>query len=592
MRFDDSLKTVLSSDMSTGFGATAAWRQLVDLVGRGRVTSDDAAIARLRVLRQSVPTAVRSASARGLAYARPDERLVAFFAEDDLAIAAPVLRTADLDADAWLSILPALTPQQRAVLRHRRDLPPETVRALSAFGSVDFVLEDGTPQPRAPIPLAVPAAPEMPSVPNAPLTETPFVALGDVARGLPLVAEAFRQATPDLMPVPPVPTEPTGYAISDLVARIDAFTRQREDGRPSDAPEAAPSVPAATSFRFETDAKGIIRWTDPTARPVLIGLSIAAAEEGIVQVDGAVLGAFRRRTRFCDARLEVEGSSPLAGSWRIGGAPAFEESSGRFIGFVCSARRPRADESADRADRRRPGGESLRQLMHELRTPTHAIAGFAELIESELLGPISPTYRARAGTIRAHAADLLATIEDLDTAARIEGDALELRPAAVAIEPIVRDILADLQPLAALRGTVPLLSVAPDLPAASGDARAVERVIARLLATAISSGASGERIGVDVAGAIGGVSIAIDRPRGLSGVPDGEDALLTLDDVTPVGELMEGVHGVPLLGATFALRLAHNLARELGGALTVGPDRLTLRLPAAVDHVMGQTTTI
>jgi hypothetical protein len=36
-----------------------------------------------------------------------------------------------------------------------------------------------------------------------------------------------------------------------------------------------------------------------------------------------------------------------------------------------------------------------------------------------------------------------------------------------------------------------------------------------------------------------------------------------------------------LLGTGFALRLAQNLAVELGGVLTIGVDRLTLRLPAA-----------
>ena len=37
MRFDDSLKTVLAADTSTLFGATAAFRQLSDLIARGRV---------------------------------------------------------------------------------------------------------------------------------------------------------------------------------------------------------------------------------------------------------------------------------------------------------------------------------------------------------------------------------------------------------------------------------------------------------------------------------------------------------------------------------------------------------------------------
>lgn len=80
LRFDDSLETVLSADMSTAFGAQSTWRQLVDLIGRGRAAASDAAIARLRLIRGDVPPMVRSASARGLVFASPPLPLVAVFA--------------------------------------------------------------------------------------------------------------------------------------------------------------------------------------------------------------------------------------------------------------------------------------------------------------------------------------------------------------------------------------------------------------------------------------------------------------------------------------------------------------------------------
>ena len=68
MRFDDSLATVLSADMSTPFGARSAWRQLVDLAGRGRAPNGDAVIDHLRLLREAVPVDVRAASARVAAF--------------------------------------------------------------------------------------------------------------------------------------------------------------------------------------------------------------------------------------------------------------------------------------------------------------------------------------------------------------------------------------------------------------------------------------------------------------------------------------------------------------------------------------------
>jgi hypothetical protein len=159
VRFDDSLKTVLSADMDSGFGAQSAWRQLVDLMGRGRIAADEPGLARLRMLRQAVPLAVRSASARALAFATPPAALVGLFAEDAFAVAAPLLRTVTLDADTWIALLPRLSPQGRALLRHRRDLPTAVERALESFGSVDFVLPDAAGADGASVPVASDVAP-------------------------------------------------------------------------------------------------------------------------------------------------------------------------------------------------------------------------------------------------------------------------------------------------------------------------------------------------------------------------------------------------------------------------------------------------
>ncbi|WP_235529516.1 sensor histidine kinase [Sphingomonas sp. Leaf242] len=623
MRFDDSLKTILSADMASEFGAQSAWRQLVDLMGRGRIPCDAPSIARLRMLRPEVPVAVRAASARALAFAAPDALLVGFFAEDALAIAAPVLRTARLAPDAWLAILPRLTPAGRSVLRHRRDLPDAVQRGLQSFGPVDFILpqpeavpdavadddradavpplddtavaarvaaetatvepaaitaETATAEPVAAVaePATVePAAAVLP-LPSAPLSETPFIALGDVARGLPFMAEALRHAklaesAPAIDDEQTAGTDVERFEISDLVARIEAFNKDRtvEAGAP-----AAVSVEVET-FRYETDAHGVIRVIEGVARSALVGVSLGyAARQGEAQLDGAVAGAFRRRSRFSDARLEVGGLSDAFGSWRLSGVPAFEHASGRFIGFHGTGRRPRRDETAEPARASSPVSDSLRQLVHELRTPTNAISGFAELIETQLLGPVSPTYRDRATAIRTQASDLLAAIDDLDIAARIEGHALDLRPSVVPVLPLLDRVVADLKPLAALRGT----SVAIVAPAGDcdilGDDRAVERLIGRLMAALVSAGRPDERLCIVVRPVGETVTIAFDRPAALAA--HATDVLLSID-----AEQESDDDGAPLLGTGFALRLAQNLAVELGGALTIGMESLTLQLPAS-----------
>ena len=515
--------------MATPFGAQSAWRQLTDLVGRGRGGDSAAIVARLREIRGLVPPPVRAASARGLAFARPPAALVALFGEDDPPIAAPVLSTARLAAEEWAVMIPGLPPASRSLLRHRRDLPPAAVRVLDSYGAADFAL----PQPDA----ATPAA--------------------------------FAAAPPDEV----APAEPTGpFAIAELVARLDAYRSGNGDlDRPR---RAAPAVPV-DHFCFETDASGTVRWVEGVPREPLIGVVLGA---GSAQVDGVVTGAFRRRAPFTDARLVVAGSSAAGGDWQLSATPAFEPASGRFTGYRGVARRPRVDERAAPLGVRRPGAEALRALVHELRTPTNAISGFAEMIEAQVLGPAPEIYRERAAAIRGSTRELLDAIDDVDTAARIEQHALVLRPGMVAVAGLLSSAATDLEPLMRLRGAIVEVDTGAEELCIAADEIAVARIVSRLLGLAIGASGSGERLTVRAVLDADMVALAIDQPRAFAG--RGADELFALDAESEVGP--------SLLGAGFTLRLARNLAAELGGGLTIGEDRLTLLLPAALDRDVGQ----
>ena len=540
MRFDDSLDTVLNADTETPFGAQTTWRQLTDLVARRRGLDSGEAIVRLRMIRGRVPAPVRAASARGVAFADPPLDLVRLFAEDEPAIAAPVLAVARMSEAEWQALIPALPATSRALLRHRRDLPGAARRALDSFGASDFAL----PQPD-----------------------------GSAEAVAPVVAPV---ATPIVPPVVPHAVTPTGpFPIADLVARIDAYQRDGgELARSLRTPE--PAIPVE-HFCFETDATGTIRWIDGAPREPLIGLLLGT---GSAQVDGAVSGAFRRRAPFANARLVVAGRSIAAGEWQVSATPAFDPATGRFTGYRGVARRPRADERAAPLGGSAPPPEALRALVHELRTPTNAISGFAEMIEAEVLGPAPERYRERAAQIRSDTMGLLAAIDDVDTAARIEQKALTLRPGAVEVAPLLRRAAADLEPLMTLRQSVVDLDSGPAGLRIAGDETAIVRVVSRLMALAIGASAIGERIPVRVSVKDEFVRLAVDRPRAFRRWP-GEE-LLVVD-----GEDQEG----SLLGTAFGLRLARNLAGELGGSLKIGEHRLTLRLPVALDQDMGQSST-
>ena len=576
MRFDDSLDTVLAADMATPLGAQSGWRQLVDLIGRRRVPATDAALVRLTEIRDSVPHAVRAASARALEHAEPPIEIVRLLILDDAEIAAPVLRGARLATADWIALLPALGPRLRAVLRHRRDLDPQVCHALETFGAADFVLAGDIGGTAADGLGAADAAPRAPYSPSS------FVSLGEAARSLPAVNQALRSA--DAPPTEPAPSGP--FQISELVARIAAYQRQRETDPPVDPADAA-AVAAAMrgeGFRFETDASGVVRWVDGVNRAPLIGLALDLASlPGGSRVDGVAAGAFRRRAGFANARLVVEGNSDAAGDWRITAIPLFDPATGRFTGYRGSARRPRADEQAGPSPRPGLAPDSLRQLVHELRTPTTAIAGFAEMIETQMLGPVADAYRERAAVIRDHARELLAAIDDLDLAARIESKALDLRGGRLALKPLLARIADDLAPLASLRGTVVAIDDAIAALEIAGDERAIERLIGRLMAALVAAGGRDERIGVSATLDEDMIALEFDRPIALASHE--EEALLAID-----ADSDDQDQGAPLLGTGFALRLVRNLALELGGSFALGQTRLTLRLPAAVTSDMGQAS--
>lgn len=562
MRFDDSLDTVLGADMATSFGAQSAWRQLTDLIGRRRAAPNAKAIEQLRAIRPRVPTRTRAASARSLAFANPPAELVRLFAEDEPSVAAPVIAVARLTGEEWRAMLPDLPPTSRSLLRHRRDLPAETVRALDSFGRSDFAL----PRPGG----------EPESVTSAIEEVAPIASVASIVPDRPIASETpHRVESPAGAPAndaSPAPAPRGPFQIADLVARIDAY--QRDHGGLGRPPRTIASDGPIDHFCFETDATGTIRWVDGAPREPLIGVLLGT---GSAQVDGVVSGAFRRRASFADARLVIAGSSPAAGQWQLSATPAFDPASGRFTGYRGVARRPRADQRAEPVPKNSPSPEALRALVHELRTPTNAISGFAEMIEAQVLGPAPDAYRERAAAIRHDTHDLIAAIDDVDTAARIEQDALVLRPGVVEIAPLLDRAARDLEPLMLLRQSVVDIDSGPAGLAIAGDEVAVGRLISRLMALAVGASGIGERIAIRAWSKDGQARIAVERPRAFAAWPG--EALLSLE-----GEDQEGT----LLGTAFGLRLARNLAGELGGSLKIGEQRLTLRLPAALDHGVGQ----
>ena len=441
---------------------------------------------------------------------------------------ATILRRARLSEGDWLALLPATGPAARSVLAGRTDLPEGVRRALAALGAGSVAL----PQP------AYPAAAKG----AAPAPETTEAAVTAASQ------------------------------ISELVRRIDRFQSARARTPAAPRPRAR--------FQFETGVDGVIRWVDGIARGAAIGLSIAeAAFGGEPGTDGHAAGAFRQRAEMINARMMLEGSADESGEWRFSALPWFDPATGQFRGYRGTARRPQYNETPyGRDSAPYEAGDSIRQLIHELRSPLNAISGFAQIIGQQMFGPVNQSYRAMAEQIVADAASVQSIIDDLETAARAEMPEARVPDGEIVdMEAALRHVEADLATLLTEQGVdlrIARLGGPFRVRAADADSR---RMIGRLLTALVDISETGAVLEGQLVAGEGQddmLRLGLARPAAIR--------LTSAADLLDPGFSPEGeAPGAAILSLGFSLRLVDSLARAAGGRLDIADNALTLYLPSA-----------
>lgn len=526
------IATILRQAPADRRASITAWRQLSDILAqRGNQLGDEdirRSLHALAVLRPRVPESVRRDCARAIARHGRFAPLVALYANDVPAVSAIMLRDARLAEADWLAVLPATSAMARSVLASRSDLPLGVCRALASLGSASVAL----PQPE------IAAA------------EEPVIAV-------------------EVVPEPAPESHPS--QISELVRRIDKYQSTRARSVQSQAPRAA--------FLFETGPDGVIHWVEGVTRGAVVGLSIAeAAFGGEPGTDGVAAGAFRQRAEIINARMMLEGTPADSGEWRFSALPWFDPATGQFRGYRASARRPHRNEMPYGRPAPEDSGDSIRQLIHELRSPLNAISGFAQIISGQMFGPVSHNYRAMAEKIVADAASVQAIIDDLETAARsdtvsVEGipeDVVDIGAIVTQVESELVGLLADQRvDLSISRVGGPFLGFASDAN--------VRRMVGRLLTALVDV----SEPGAIVVGQLVTESrhddmlqLRIVRPATIRFATAAE---LLDPGFSPEGE----APGAAVLSLGFSLRLVDSLARGSGGRLDIGHNALTLHLPSA-----------
>ena len=528
MRFDDRLATVLAQPVGSPRDRAIRWRQLVDLVARSAGKGDPAliadAIAAIRSDSSQVSESVRAATARAISGLELPLALLEVFAADRLAVAVPLLAAATLDETS--------------------------VTALRAAASdeVKPFLDTLSPPPAAePAPPAEPVPPEE----EAPPAESP--------------------------PEPAAPPPRTEHvpSISEVVARIERLRSTRE--RTAKPPvQAAVPLGSPSLFRWECNPSGEIDWVEGAPRGALVGRSIAAAdvEEG---VDDCVERAFGLRAPFRDCVLEMGEEGPLAGHWVISGVPAFSPSDGRFIGYRGVARRDEGDEDVAEVANGQgragalPDHDSLREMIHEIKTPLNAIIGFAEIIDGQYFGPAHSRYRERAAEIVTNARSLLEAAEDLDFAARLQS--ARARPGeGTDLKAFLPGFAESLQARAARQGIALEFDATGAVGRSALDPELMERLLRRFADAVLSATAGGERLAVRVRQKGKRCAFSISRPQ--STMMAAKEDLL--DPEFTIGEADRA-----LLGLGFSLRLVNGLVGIAGGGLEIADDQFTLSMPLA-----------
>jgi signal transduction histidine kinase len=214
-------------------------------------------------------------------------------------------------------------------------------------------------------------------------------------------------------------------------------------------------------------------------------------------------------------------------------------------------------ESANRAK-----SEFLANMSHELRTPLNAIAGYVELIDMEIRGPVTPAQHEDLARIKMSQRVLLRLVNDVLNFAKLESGHVPVMVREVGISELLQSVEPLVLPQLMSKGLEFHAELSPDDLRASADPEKLEQILLNLLSNAIKFTPADGSIRLWCESTISHVMIHVsDTGRGIP--PEKQDRIFE-----PFVRVDEGFTR-KTEGMGLGLAISRNLARAMGGELAV-----------------------
>jgi signal transduction histidine kinase len=351
--------------------------------------------------------------------------------------------------------------------------------------------------------------------------------------------------------------------------------------------------PARGDYAVERGRQGLVRLTAPLDTgsalvefsgstvtglawpPLLVAVCAVAVAGGI----GVALGRYLSRDlRMANRGVRMLGTDAALEGTRVMRPARFRAVAelGNAIELLASRFRLFA-QAQERAIDARQGATRMRGLFfasvsHDLKSPLNAILGFAELTERKEV--LSSGQRESLGLIIQRGNELLALIETILDAARVEAGQLTLSRTEDSLEELVQLAIEKGKLLSAGSETVVLAEVAPNLPKLFVDRIRLSQALATFIGHARRTAERASlRIRVDAEEKDARPTLARRRVRVHIEIPSSRFSAAALEAMLSP-EVQPGLHR----GLALALRLAKSIVELHGGRVRV--TGRTVREPA------------